>query len=335
MLSPTPPAPLRARARRWFHARRSLVRLNLAVSLMLLAAAPMAHAGQLRIDVASDYFSPDTPTVNAGDQVVWIWTQGFHSVTSGIVDMGVTEIPDGIFDTGNVGTSAKSTFSWKAPATTGTIPYYCIPHGTYGMTATLAVVGSGQLMSSMRITEVRWTAAHDQDFIEIANLGTAAGDLGYYRLSVTGSATQTFALRDMPVPVNGRVVLRFNQSGANNAAQLFLPGLTLGPSGSAALYAPCTISGETALTNDKLMVDYVQWGTSGQQNETTANVASYWATGTFVPAVADGHSIEFCGTTANRGSAFWNGSPTPTPGTVNCTTPAVSSTWGRVKALYR
>jgi hypothetical protein len=83
------------------------------------------------------------------------------------------------------------------------------------------------------------------------------------------------------------------------------------------------------------MVDFVQWGGPAQLNEATAVTAGFWSAGTFVDAVADGHTLEFCGSAAVHGLASWQGSPVPTPGTANCLTPARTSSWGRIKVLYR
>jgi len=64
------------------------------------------------------------------------------------------------------------------------------------------------------------------------------------------------------------------------------------------------------------------------------NGLSYWTSGTFVNTPADGHSIEFCGTGQQHGVGFWEQHP-PSPGNADCATPNVTSTWGRIKSLYR
>jgi hypothetical protein len=265
--------------------------------------------------------------------VVWVSTGGIHTVTSGTA-IGSTLFPDGKFDSGQIASSANGCFAWKSSGT-GSVPYYCTPHAPYGMVARLRIVTTGTPVADFRISEVRWTAAHDHDFVEIANLGDASGNLGRYRLSLGGQTPLVFALRDIVVPSLGRVVVNLNQSGTNSATQLYFPGVTIDPAGSAALYCATTYAPDTTVTSTTLMVDYVQWGAAGWRNESTANTAGLWTTGDVVPAVADGHSIEFCGTRADRGLSSWRGSPTPTPGSVNCVTPVISATWGRIKTLYR
>ncbi|MFI5370575.1 MAG: hypothetical protein ACHQ52_03380 [Candidatus Eisenbacteria bacterium] len=309
--------------------------LSAAASLLALASlATPALGGQIRIDATSGSVYSDTAAViNPGDQVVWVSTGGIHTVTSGTVIAG-TGYPDGRFNSGNFGSSTNGCFAWKSSGT-GSVPYYCIPHASIGMVGRLRIVTTGTPVADFRISEVRWTTAHDHDFVEIANVGDASGNLGRYRLSVSGQTPLILPLRDIVVGSGSRVVAYLNQSGTNTASQLFFPGVSLDAAGSAALYCATTSVVDTAMTNDKLMVDYVQWGSPGYRNEATANTAGLWTTGDVVPAVADGHSIEFCGTRVEHGVGFWQGNPTPTPGGVNCITPVISISWGRIKTLYR
>lgn len=305
-----------------------------------LAAVGNARAGQVRISATSNnVYSDTTAAINPGDQVTWVSTGGFHTVTSGTSD-GSTGTPDGKFNSGSIGSTSNGCFSWQSSGS-GSVPYYCQPHLAFGMVARLRILGTSVPVADFRITEVRWTAAHDHDFIEIANLGDATGNLGLFRLWAGGKQLTLGVqagqptLRDILVPSGARLVVYLNTTGTNGGASIFWPGATLDPTGSASLYCATTVAADTTLLNNKLIVDYVQWGVSGFRNETTANSAGLWSTGDVVPAVADGHSIEFCGTRADHGVANWQGSPTPTPGTVNCVTPVVTSSWGRIKTLYR
>jgi plastocyanin len=315
-----------------------LARAALGVLATVLLCAPVARAGQVRIDATSNLvFADSSAAINPGDQIVWVSTGGIHTVTSGTVDGSGTAHPDGRFGSPNISSGTNGCFAWKSSGT-GSVPYYCTPHASFGMIARLRIITGGTPVSDFRITEVRWTAAHDHDFVEIANLGDASGNLGRYRLSLAGETPLVLPLRDIVVPSQGRVVVNLNQSGTNTATQLYFPagpGVTIGPVGSAALYCATTAPADTAMTNAMLMVDYVQWAVPGWRNETTAGTAGLWTIGDVVPAVAEGHSIEFCGTRADRGLLFWQGSPTPTPGGINCLTPVISATWGRLKTLYR
>jgi plastocyanin len=304
-------------------------------ALVAILMAVTAHAGQVRIDATTNnLFADSAAVINPGDQVVWVSTGGIHTVTSGTVDAGGNATPDGRFGSTNISSSTNGCFAWKSSGT-GSVPYYCTPHAAFGMVARLRIVTGGTPVSDFRITEVRWTTAHDHDFVEIANLGDATGNLGRYRLSLGGQTPLVFPLRDIVVPSNGRVVVNLNQTGTNTATQLYFPVVTIGPSGSAGLYCATTYVPDTTITNSALMVDYVQWGSPGWRNEFTAATAGLWNVGDFAPSVADGHSIEFCGMRVDHGVSSWQGSPTPTPGGVNCATPVISTTWGRLKTLYR
>ena len=307
----------------------------LAVLACLFAAVAVpARAGQFRVDVSSNFFSDSTITVNPGDQIVWVWTAGTHSVTSGTQG---TSTGDGKFNSLSQGGAGKS-FTWKSPAASSArVRYYCVPHFGFGMHGYVDFSASHVAVSDFRITEVRFTLAHDNDFVEIANLGDAAGDLARYRLSVPSGTLLTLGGTgvNIPVPVGGRVVVWLGRSGTNTSTEQFFPGSTLQAVGSAGLFAPTTKAADTTRTRSDLMVDYVQWGAAAQINEATAGAATFWTGGEFVPAVADGHTIEFCGSVLQRGAAFWQGSPVPTPGTSNCVTPARTSSWGRIKTLYR
>jgi plastocyanin len=307
----------------------------LAIALLLLIAsfpfAPRASARQMRIDVANFSFTPSNPTLNQGDHVVWIWTGGFHSAVSG---PGAT--PDGIFDSGAPGSS--QTFSWKADRT-GTLDYFCGFHGL-SMVATLNLVASGASagLSDFRITEVQYNVAGNADLVEITNLG-ATGDLGKYRLKVSGATVATLAIgasTNIAVPAGGKVVLHVGQTGTNTATDLFLnlAGGLPDAAGSVALYVPNTQV--TALTNATQIIDYVGWGTGGQENEAVATTAALWSTSNAVGAVSPGSSIEFCGQPGQHGVTRWYENTTPNfGGAENCSTPTTTTTWGRLKTLYR
>jgi hypothetical protein len=109
-------------------------------------------------------------------------------------------------------------------------------------------------------------------------------------------------------------------------------------SGSVALYAPNTVPGETVLTDETQIIDFVQWGAGSQPNAATAVLAGVWpAAGDFVPAVPDlgDYDLAFCGTATQRGVSFWNVAHPNFRSQAICATPAQASSWGRIKLLYR
>lgn len=297
----------------------------------ILLAGSVA-AKQIRVTVSGFTFAPATVTINAGDHVVWVWSGGTHNVVSGD---GSSQIADGVFTSGSPG-SSPATFSWRGPSPT-TQPYFCELHAP-SMVGTINVVASGAGgLSDFRITEVQFNAAGNLDLIEITNIG-AAGNLGRYRLAGTGFTTQNLQIGsgpDLAVPSNGQVVIHCNASGTSTATNLFLPGITdLPATGAIALYVPNTTS--TSLANVTQIIDFVQWGAGGQANEPTAVSAGFWASSAAVPAVASGSSIEFCGQPGQYGANYWHENPTPNFGTgENCVVPTFSTSWGRIKTLYR
>lgn len=308
--------------------RRQIGSLLAFLILTALTALPTS-AGQVRVNVSNNVFTPRTVNVDTGDHVVWIWTGGSHSVTSGDSASGS---PSGIFNSTTIGPT--STFSFRTPAPQ-TIPYYCIPHLPFSMTGRVIVQAGGNANASdFRITEVFFAGGEDR--VEIANLG-ASGDLAKYRLKVSG---QPFALMQIGITTNiavsagSRIVLHFGTTGTNTTTNLFFPTLSLPDTGSVALYVPNTATPSLDLATQ--IIDFVQWGAIGQENEATANSAGYWAAGTSINGVAPGHSIEFCGTPGQYGVAFWSEVATPNFGSNGgCATPTVRSSWGRIKTLYR
>jgi len=294
------------------------------VALALVIAA-QARAGQLRVNVASNSFSPQSIQPNNGDHIIWVWSGDFHTVTSG------NGSPTGIFASGLRSTGAS--FTWKIDRT-GLVPYYCEPHFAFNMTGNMSITASGNAVSDFRITEVFFNAPNGEDFIEITNLGDAPGNLGRYRLSLVAATVFTFTLANINVPVGGRFVVWVNRSGIDTQTELFnVAHPELARTGSAALYAPNTVNANLGLPDQ--MIDFVQWGDMGQANATTASTASLWNGSDFVEAPAVPHSIEFCGNATNRGPTFWAPRLAATPGTADCMTPTRSATWGRIKTLYR
>jgi len=304
------------------------------VPAALVLTPLLAHAGQVHVNVANFAFTPRAANINPGDHVVWVWTSGLHTVTSGD---SATTTPSGVFDSGQQTGAAPNggpAFSWKADRT-GTILYYCLIHAP-GMAGRVIVATSpGSVpVSDFRVTEVQFTGTAATDMIEIANLGTAPGDLGRYRIAVNGVATAIGA-DDYAVPAGGRVVVH-TTSGTNTATDIFLPGLgDLPAAASLALYVPNTVPG-TTLTDATQMIDFVQWGAGGGALEGVAVTDGFWSAGQSVNNVATGHSIEFCGASGQYGRAEWAEIAVPNFGSNgNCTTPAQTRTWGQVKTLYR
>jgi plastocyanin len=309
--------------------RTTRLRAALAAALLAACVAGAAHAGQVRVNVSSNSFSPPNITINAGDHVVWVWESGIHSVTSG--DDGSVG-GSGLFNSGTLNTNTSPVFSWRSGAP-ATVPYYCFPHFSLGMVGNITVAASGAPVADFRISEVQFNVAGGQDLIEIANIGAATGSLGRYRISVANGVAVSLPDNITVAASGGRVVIHVNAMGTNTATDFFVPALPdLPVNGSATLYVPNTVA--PALTNTNTIIDFVQWGAGGQPNEATAVSAGYWTLGQAITGVAAGHSIELCSSSHGLGS--WAEVATPTFGSNgNCATPAGNTTWGRIKTLYR
>jgi plastocyanin len=74
-------------------------------------------------------YKPDRLEVSPGTQVTWTQKDaGFHTVTSGVVEQaaaGVTQKPDGKFDSGDIPEGETYSFTFEEP---GTYPYFCTVH---------------------------------------------------------------------------------------------------------------------------------------------------------------------------------------------------------------
>jgi plastocyanin len=320
----------------------SRIRPPLAAAAIALLLAPAAYPGQRRVDVGvgvgNIQYGPQTPTLNLGDQVTWVWVTGGHTVTNGIDPISDPNAGT-IFDSGFLNGSTQS-FSWKADRT-GNVPFYCDPHWSFGMTGTLQISASGVSVSSFRITEVQYDEATGKDRIEVANLGGDIGDLGRYRISINGTTSALVPLGNVLMLSGsspGRVVIHTNEGTAGSTStNLFMNIGDLPTSGSVALYVPNTKVG-TTLTDATQIVDFVQWGAGSQPGAATAVAAGVWpSTGEFVDPVpvVGNYDLAFCGTESQRGKAFWNVAHPNFRTQALCATPTRATSWGRIKLLYR
>jgi plastocyanin len=299
-------------------------RLGLLAVATSLVLARGSIAGQVFVQVNSNFFqNTSVATLTAGDHVIWHWAASGHTVTSGNPNTGVKS---GLFDSNTLGgtRNANTFFSWK---TTGTSPvsYFCQPHRPPMQGSIVFPVALTQ-EAELRITEVRFDGA-GSNFVEIANLGDADGDLASFRLVINGAVTTLGA----QLLLSGQRATFLNPAGLTNA-------------GSVALYAPHTITSNCiptqSLNEASMMIDYVEWGAAGGQAlesvAASTTAPNLWTATDFAPQAASGHSIVFCGTRFQHGRAFWDESRNPTQGAANdCINPVNPVTWGRIKTLYR
>ena len=325
--------------------RRNFLCRTAAAALLILVCFAPAHAGQTVVTVGGGgfTFTPSTVTVNPGDQVIWLWAGGGHTVTSG--NDGSSN-GSGVFRSGT-GPQSTGAYFWKVTGTTP-VSYYCMPHFPV-MTGTVNINPSGTaVVADFRITEVEFAGAAGADRVQITNLGNDFSILDLYR--VTPNSTATTLGANIFLGAGSSLTLHLNTSGTNDATNIYVPSVPdLGAAGSFAIYVPNTTTGPggslapASLTDPNQMVDYVEWGSSGQAaqpNRTTAVSALLWPTGdvvdvTDLPSGGAGYSISFCGLRTDRGASFWSKTH-PNFGTgLICSTATRTSTWGRLKALYR
>ncbi len=307
--------------------------VGITIAAITLGFAAVADAGQVRVTIVSNVtgFVPRAINANVGDKIVWVAATSSHTTTSGD---SLTVTPDGRWDSGFVGSGAG--FMWRVTGT-GTFLYYCTPHAPL-MAGRVIVNGSAIDVSDFRITEVQYNEAAGHDLIEITNMGTAAGDLGRYRLSIGAGAATVIPFSNVALGPGATMTIHTNETGINTATDFFVSavGNLPDPSGALALYVPA-LTATGGLASADQMVDYVEWGAGGGANEATAMSAGYWGAGQSVPVVAVGNSIEFCGSASVHDVNRWFDNPTPnfSGAADNCATPVHTSTWGRLKALYR
>jgi plastocyanin len=314
-------------------AARAAVSLVTAVAALIISG--IANAGQVRVDVNSNFFSPRAINANPNDHVVWVWISGGHSVTSG--DSSGQTPPDGVFDS-NVQSPAGTwkSFSWRVDVPT-LEHYFCMPHMP-GMAGRVIVAPSHTPVASFRITEIAYNRGTGDGLVEITNLGDAAGDLGRYRFT-SSQDTATVPVNNFVVPVGARVVVHVHKAGTQSAPDsLFLPTLNdLPDNGSLSLFVPNTAGAAGIPDSTTQIIDFVQWGaTAGQPNESKASSVSLWNAGQVLAPLGPGNSLEFCGSLSDHGSGSWAQIYPPTFGSNgNCLTTTYRSTWGRLKMLYR
>ena len=153
---------------------------------------------------------------------------------------------------------------------------------------------------SIALKEIRY---NQNDRFEISNLGTSTIDISDWWVCsrLTYAQLNTLTLED------GNLNLA-------PGASVILSGFSLDDD-----EADLGIFNTNSFTSSDAIIDFVQWGNSGQGRESVAAAAGIWTAGQFVPDVADGSSIEYDGT--GDSPSDWAEQTTPTLG--DTPTPAV------------
>ncbi|MFQ5602580.1 MAG: FlgD immunoglobulin-like domain containing protein [bacterium] len=169
---------------------------------------------------------------------------------------------------------------------------------SYKLLLFLALMIPATLSAQVRINEVLLSSSGNQ--VELKNFGDVAVDVsGWFlcsRFNYPAIATLTVLSGSRTIPPGGL---------------LALGGLTLNnASADLGLY---TTNSNFAIPDN--MEDFVQWGGAGNGRESVAATKGIWSSGDFVPAVVDGHSIEYDG--SGNSPEDWFDQDNPTIGAEN------------------
>ena len=158
--------------------------------------------------------------------------------------------------------------------------------------------------------EILYNPTTGNQQIEIKNIGDETADISGWKLCRLLNYTQLPT--GITIPADGIIVIHVGASGTNTSTDIFLSSMSaLNVSASdLGLYI-----NTLTFTSSANMRSFVQWGSDGNGRESVAVTAGFWTAGTFVPNVAEGHSIEYDGSGNN--SLDWVDQPTPTIGQEN------------------
>ena len=113
-----------------------MVRPLFASLLLTIAMLPVSAVAQVThtVNQVGTSFSPANLTIEVGDTVRWVWSIGFHTVTSGT---GAGDPSVGaFFDSPLNNTTPQVEFTFTEA---GTVPYFCRPHEIVDMKGTIVV----------------------------------------------------------------------------------------------------------------------------------------------------------------------------------------------------
>lgn len=106
----------------------------LALMVAVLGIVPSARAAVHEVTASGLTFSPADISIQVGDTVRWLWSDGSHTVTSGTgaLDPDSGDLFNSFLNSG----TPQFEFTFNAP---GVVPYYCGPHEFFNMKGTVTV----------------------------------------------------------------------------------------------------------------------------------------------------------------------------------------------------
>ena len=149
--------------------------------LALAALIPLSATAQslFVVDVSGTSFSPDNITINKGDTIRWINTQGSHNVNGTLATFPTNPEPFG----NSIGAGWTYVHKFLNP---GEYDYRCDVHFSMGMVGHITVTNINA--TDDRAAEEKWiravfpTPASDQVIIELSKELSAGWTLGVYDL---------------------------------------------------------------------------------------------------------------------------------------------------------
>lgn len=126
--------------------------------LLPLFGPPEARGANYTVLVGSFAFSPSRLTIQAGDTVTWVNTEGLHSVLA----------DDGSFTSGDAAPADAPNWPFvhrfDRP---GVFPYVCVPHEFHGMRGVIEVEGPGH-PGIPELAETTFTVTEEEGLARIA-----------------------------------------------------------------------------------------------------------------------------------------------------------------------
>jgi len=183
--------------------------------LLLVVAALLgstAQADTIVVTQVRDSFSPKNVTIDEGDTVMWVWTNGFHTVTEGTDgqingDEAFNAPLSGIGGATSFSLTFDAAFLAANPRPGDLYDYFCEPHFAVGQTGTVQVVNTGGGGPQPYCTPKTSSAGC------VARIGTSSPSMpvsGAGDYSLTASNVQGFKNGLAFVSLSGSANLPFN-----------------------------------------------------------------------------------------------------------------------------
>lgn len=142
--------------------------------------------------------------------------------------------------------------------------------------------------------------------IEIRNTGGYPIEMAGHILHFSGVGSNHFVFPSYLLSVGAKVTIHVNQSGTDRKGHLFWDS-----TGDTNLdNSADSISLFKALPkNATTIIDFIQYGKGGQNQENNAVIAGIWTAGDFIPDADEGYIIEMINNEDHNKSSDWSQSP--------------------------